>query len=149
MDELLESPMSLIRLAKTSFGGVGMGSAQGVVANPINESEQQTMTTTKLNKSTTLSAAVGAALMAISAVPSASAADGVFTAVALDSGYQLAAGHEADEGKCGEGKCGGSKASEEGKCGEGKCGGDRDSHEANEKAAQEGKCGEGKCGGTA
>ena len=44
-----------------------------------------------------------------------------------------------EEGKCGEGKCGGDKAKEEGKCGEGKCGGD--------KTEAEGKCGEGKCGG--
>jgi len=40
----------------------------------------------------------------------------------------------AENGKCGEGKCGGEKKS---KCGEGKCGGDK----------KEGKCGEGKCGG--
>ena len=58
----------------------------------------------------------------------------------------------AKDGKCGEGKCGGSKAKSmdkkaEGKCGEGKCGGN--------KAKTEGKCGEGmkekmeegKCGG--
>ena len=43
------------------------------------------------------------------------------------------------EGKCGEGKCGGSKPKSEGKCGEGKCGGS--------KPKPEGKCGEGKCGG--
>jgi len=42
-------------------------------------------------------------------------------------------------GKCGDGKCGGSKDKNEGKCGEGKCGGD--------KGKKEGKCGEGKCGG--
>jgi uncharacterized low-complexity protein len=54
----------------------------------------------------------------------------------LDSGYIQLAEAKAQDGKCGEGKCGGSKA-EEGKCGEGKCGGSK---------AKEGKCGEGKCG---
>ena len=28
----------------------------------------------------------------------------------LDSGYLLAGNHEGEEGKCGEGKCGGNKA---------------------------------------
>jgi uncharacterized low-complexity protein len=42
------------------------------------------------------------------------------------------------EGKCGEGKCGGDKKDgKEGKCGEGKCGGDK-------KEGKEGKCGEAK-----
>ncbi|MFC3873129.1 HvfA family oxazolone/thioamide-modified RiPP metallophore [Neisseria musculi] len=54
---------------------------------------------------------------------------------------------KAGEGKCGEGKCGaaGKKASKagEGKCGEGKCGASAKKKPA--KAA-EGKCGEGKCG---
>ncbi|MDP7591521.1 MAG: hypothetical protein QF552_02270 [Litorilituus sp.] len=40
----------------------------------------------------------------------------------------------AEAGKCGEGKCGESKA-KKGKCGEGKCG---------ENKAKKGKCGEGK-----
>ncbi|MDH5426036.1 MAG: hypothetical protein OEY29_13670 [Gammaproteobacteria bacterium] len=68
-----------------------------------------------------------------------------------------------NEGKCGEGKCGGKMESmekkTEGKCGEGKCGGKMD-NKMNEgkcggdKAIPEGKCGgsnkaesEGKCGG--
>jgi len=58
-----------------------------------------------------------------------------FSMSELNGGYiQLA------EGKCGEGKCGGSKDKKEGKCGEGKCGGS--------KGKKEGKCGEGKCGGS-
>lgn len=46
------------------------------------------------------------------------------------------------EGKCGEGKCGGTPKPKEteGKCGEGKCGGRPKPKET------EGKCGEGKCG---
>jgi len=45
----------------------------------------------------------------------------------------------AKEGKCGEGKCGGSmtKDTSEGKCGAGM-----------KKESSEGKCGEGKCGGS-
>jgi len=58
-------------------------------------------------------------------------------------------------GKCGEGKCGGSKGEKEGKCGEGKCGGDKGKKEGKcgegkcggDKGKKEGKCGEGKCGG--
>jgi len=64
-------------------------------------------------------------------------------------------------GKCGEGKCGGSKGNKEGKCGEGKCGGDKGKMEGKcggdkgkmegkcgeNKGKKEGKCGEGKCGG--
>jgi uncharacterized low-complexity protein len=62
-----------------------------------------------------------------------------FGAQALTQGYQLAAAEaKAEEGKCGEAKCGGDMKKEEGKCGEGKCGGDK---------KEEGKCGEGKCGG--
>ena len=62
------------------------------------------------------------------------------------------------EGKCGgskapmEGKCGGSKAPMEGKCGEGKCGANKakapmEGKCGGSKAPKEGKCGEGKCGG--
>lgn len=59
-----------------------------------------------------------------------------FAVEPLAQGYQLAAAKASGEGKCGEGKCGGSgKASH----GEGKCG-------ASDKAGAEGKCGEGKCG---
>jgi len=69
----------------------------------------------------------------------------------LSSGYMQV----AKEGKCGEGKCGGSmkkgakegkcgdsmkKGAKDGKCGEGKCG------DSMKKTKKEGKCGEGKCG---
>ncbi|MCV6611321.1 MAG: hypothetical protein OIF55_11170 [Amphritea sp.] len=91
-----------------------------------------------------ITAAVGAALLVgVAAMPVANAADNPFAAQELSSGYELASNHKAmEEGKCGEGKCGGSsKADGEGKCGEGKCGG-------SSKAEGEGKCGEGKCGGS-
>lgn len=72
----------------------------------------------------------------------------------LSGGYmQLAYGDSA--GKAGqEGKCGGKKTTQEGKCGEGKCGGKSEMKQNMEgkcggkKAEQEGKCGEGKCGGS-
>ncbi|MDC0361435.1 hypothetical protein OAN12_00140 [Halioglobus sp.] len=93
-----------------------------------------------------LAAALGAAFLASSIVPLASAEVNPFSAQQLSGGYDLASfGKHAGEGKCGEGKCGeekaegGEKAEGEGKCGEGKCGED--------KADGEGKCGEGKCGG--
>ncbi len=85
-----------------------------------------------------VAAAVGVAFVSSMAVSaSAVAAENPFEATDLDEGYMLAGSHKGEEGKCGEGKCGGEKA-EEGKCGEGKCGGEK---------AEEGKCGEGKCGG--
>lgn len=89
-----------------------------------------------------LAAALGAAFLASAIAPVASAEVNPFTANTLSSGYDLANyAHHGEEGKCGEGKCGGDKKAEkEGKCGEGKCGGDK-------KAEKEGKCGEGKCGG--
>ena len=75
-----------------------------------------------------------------------------FQATDLGNGYmQLAeakcgegrcGGSKAGEAKCGEAKCGGAKASEA-KCGEGRCGGSK----ASEAKCGEGKCGEGKCGG--
>ena len=85
-----------------------------------------------------LAAAIGAAFLAASVSPVASAASNPFSAITLSGGYDIA-NHGEHEGKCGEGKCGGDKAEGEGKCGEGKCGG--------KKAEGEGKCGEGKCGG--
>ena len=84
-----------------------------------------------------VAAAVGVAFVSsLAASTTAMAADNPFEAADLDNGYMLAGGDKAEEGKCGEGKCGGDKA-EEGKCGadkakEGKCGGDK---------AEEGKCG--------
>jgi uncharacterized low-complexity protein len=85
---------------------------------------------------TPAAALVGAALVgSLGAFGLAQAADNPFAAKALDAGYmQLAAADT--EGKCGEGKCGGTKDAE-GKCGEGKCGAEK---------GTEGKCGEGKCG---
>ena len=64
-----------------------------------------------------VAAAVGAAFVSSMAASTAVvAADNPFEATDLDSGYMLADGHKAKEGKCGEGKCGGEKA-KEGKCG--------------------------------
>ena len=81
---------------------------------------------------TTLTAAIGAALLGSVAVANAASA---FQLDDLGNGYMLVGDDKA------EGNCGGDKG-KEGKCGEGKCGGDK-----TDKAAHEGKCGEGKCGG--
>ena len=116
-----------------------------------------------------LAAALGAAFLATSVAPLASADVNPFAATPLNAGYDLAnyGSHEGScggdkdmEGKCGEGKakkegqCGGKKDME-GKCGEGKakkegqCGGKKDMEGkcGESKAKKEGKCGEGKCGG--
>ena len=102
-----------------------------------------------------VSLAVGAAFLG-SLTFGAHAANGTgMQATDLAQGYMLAgeaapADKAKEEGKCGEGKCGGDKAKEEGKCGEGKCGGDKAKEEGKcggDKAKEEGKCGEGKCGG--
>jgi len=96
-----------------------------------------------------LAAAIGTAVLtSLAAMPVAQADASPFGMTDLGSGYQV-----AQEGKCGEGKCGGAakKPAAEGKCGEGKCGG------AAKKPVSEGKCGgaakkpvsEGKCGGAA
>ena len=80
-----------------------------------------------------VAAVVGVAFVSsLAASASVMAADNPFEVAELDDGYMLAGGHKGEEGKCGEGKCGGEKAEE------GTCGGDK---------AEEGKCGEGKCGG--
>jgi uncharacterized low-complexity protein len=127
--------------------------------------------------------ALGAAFLASAVTPLASASNlsNPFTANALESGYDLGnyGKHKQNaEGKCGEGRCGGSadKAAKEGQCGgdkaakEGQCGGDKAAKEgkcgakaagkaakegqcggnkpAKDKAAKEGKCGEGRCGGS-
>ena len=105
------------------------------------------MSMSKKSNKTQIAAALGAAFLATSVAPVASADANPFAATQLTAGYDLAnfgahggGDDKAEgEGKCGEGKCGGDKAEGEGKCGEGKCGGD--------KAGKEGKCGEGKCGG--
>jgi uncharacterized low-complexity protein len=85
---------------------------------------------------TPTAALVGAAIVgSLGAFGVAQAAGNPFAAQPLDTGYMQIAGADT-EGKCGEGKCGGTKDAE-GKCGEGKCGADK---------GTEGKCGEGKCG---
>ena len=90
----------------------------------------------KSNITKPIAAAVGVAFVSSMAVSTAAVADdNPFALSELDNGYMLAGGHEGEEGKCGEGKCG--EKGEEGKCGEGKCG----------EKGEEGKCGEGKCGG--
>ena len=107
-----------------------------------------------------LAAALGAAFLASSVVPLASAASNPFSAQQLSGGYDLPNYGAHKEGGCGEGKCGAEKGEDEGKedhkadgegkCGEGKCGEGKDDGEgapADAKAAGEGKCGEGKCGG--
>ena len=86
-----------------------------------------------------LAAALGAAFLASTLAPLATAEVNPFSAQQLSGGYDLANYDKHEEGKCGEGKCGDDKSEGEGKCGEGKCGDD--------KAEGEGKCGEGKCGG--
>lgn len=104
-----------------------------------------------------IAAAIGGVVVAGLAGASGAVADTdaeLFTTVDLSGGYELAAHHE--EGKCGEGKCGGDSKDDakdgakdgegscgEGKCGEGKCGGDS----KDDAKDGEGKCGEGKCGG--
>ena len=97
-----------------------------------------------------LSLAIGATFavsMAASNIASAApAGENPFAMNELESGYMQVAGNE---GKCGEGKCGGDKGKKEGKCGddkgkkEGKCG----EGKCGEGKKKEGKCGEGKCGG--
>lgn len=95
------------------------------------------------------------ALLLTTAMSVSAAQTNPFASQTLPQGYmQLASSHA--EAKCGEGKCGGSKAKtascddmdkecdhkmkQEAKCGESKCGADKKSTEA--------KCGEGKCGST-
>ena len=104
--------------------------------------------------------AVGTALAGSFAI-SANADDAgasPFAMTTLASGYLLG----AQEGSCGEGKCGGDKEGEgscggdkggEGSCGgdkggEGSCGGDKGGEGScgGDKEEAEGKCGEGKCG---
>ena len=117
-------------------------------------------------KKTAIATALGAVVIGSLASISVQANTSPFSVQSLDSGYMLI----AEEGKCGEGKCGGDKAEKaakamkEGKCGEGKCGGDKaekvaktmkegkcggDKAEKAAKTMKEGKCGEGKCGGQA
>jgi len=106
-----------------------------------------------------LALAIGTAFvatLAASTVANAAATGGnPFTMTEMSSGYtQLA---EMKDGKCGEGKCGGSgakgmtkeqmkaKGAKDGKCGEGKCGGSMGKSgmqgKGMSKGMQEGKCG--------
>ncbi len=92
--------------------------------------------------------AVGTALVgsfAVTANAEIDAGASPFAITTLASGYLLG----AQEGSCGEGKCGGDKEAEADKAAEGSCGGDR---EAEADKAAEGSCGgdkaaEGSCGG--
>jgi uncharacterized low-complexity protein len=94
----------------------------------------------------------GAAMVGATGV--ASAAENPFGFKQMDTGYsQVASNHM--EGKCGEGKCGGSKKPKaEGSCGgkmkEGSCGGKKKEGSCGGKM-KEGSCGgkktEGSCGG--
>ena len=97
-------------------------------------------------KKTSLALAASAAMTAgLVLTPGIASAENPFAAAELTSGYMQLAAHHAEEGKCGEAKCGAENKAEEAKCGaekkaeEGKCGG--------EQKAEEGKCGEAKCGG--
>lgn len=98
-----------------------------------------------------LAVALGAAFLATSIAPLASAASNPFSAQQLSGGYDLASHQKDGEGKCGEGMCGDKKAAHEGRCGDGKAATDDSSGE--QKAAGEGSCGdqkaagEGSCGG--
>ncbi len=110
----------------------------------------------KFNKKP-LATALGAVVVGSLSLCTANAAENPFEMNDLSAGYLMTAEKDM-EGKCGEGKCGGSmkateaegkcagkKAKAEGKCGEGKCGGDKAAK--SEAKCGEGKCGEGKCGG--
>lgn len=108
-------------------------------------------------KKTSIAIAASAAMTAgLALSPSiASAEANPFVSAELSSGYMQLAEHHAEEGKCGEAKCGADKKAEEGKCGEAKCGADKKAEEGKcgeakcgaDKKAEEGKCGEAKCGG--
>lgn len=108
----------------------------------------------KTNRSS-LKLATGMTVAASFAMGSlAHAADNPFSMQKLDGGYQLAQADKKADGKCGEGKCGGTRKAEEkkpadknadAKCGakskDGSCGGAKA-----EDKKKDGKCGEAKCG---
>jgi len=109
--------------------------------------------TDKYIKTKPVAAAVGVAFVSsLAASATAMAAENPFEAADLDTGYLVAGGEKTEEGKCGEGKCGGEKAAE-GSCGgekaaEGSCGGEKAAEgSCGGEKGEEGKCGEGKCGG--
>ncbi|MED5510608.1 MAG: low-complexity protein [Pseudomonadota bacterium] len=105
-------------------------------------------------KRTSIAIAASAAMTAgLALSPSIVSAENPFAAQELSNGYMQLAEHHAEEGKCGEAKCGGEmkkEKMEEGKCGEAKCGADKKAEEGKcggDKKMEEGKCGEAKCGG--
>jgi uncharacterized low-complexity protein len=93
-----------------------------------------------------LAAALGAAFLASSIAPLASAGVNPFSAQQLSGGYDLA-NFNHHEGKCGEGKCGENKPAE-GSCGENKTGEGSCGEKTGEGSCGE-KTGEGSCGGNA
>jgi uncharacterized low-complexity protein len=103
------------------------------------------------SKKTSIAIAASAAMTAgLALSPSMASADSnPFVSAELSSGYMQLAEHHADEGKCGEAKCGADKMKEKMK--EGNCGGDKMKEKMNEgncggdKAADKMK--EGNCGG--
>ena len=113
----------------------------------------KTKTKTPIKK--VLASSFGAAFLASSIAPIALAGANPFSAVSLDSGYEVVSygsksPKKGEEGGCGEGK----SDKSEGSCGEGSCGeSDKKKHsegscgESGKKKHSEGSCGEGKCGG--
>lgn len=101
-----------------------------------------------LNKS---SVAIATFAAGLAMTPSmVSAGNNPFASTELSSGYMQLAEHHAEEGKCGEAKCGAEKKAEEAKCGadkkakEAKCGAEKKAEEAKcgaEKKAHEASCG--------
>ena len=95
-----------------------------------------------------LAAALGAAFLASSVAPLASAAVNPFSAQQLSSGYDLPNFDKHKEGGCGDDKGGEGSCGEKG--GEGSCGDKGGEGSCGDKGDKggEGKCGEGKCGGS-
>lgn len=102
-----------------------------------------------------LAAALGAAFLASSVAPLASAASNPFSTQMLSGGYDLA-NYDKHEGSCGDKKAegsGGDKKKAEGSCGDKKAagsGGEETAQEVRESGEEtkvgEGSCGEGKYG---
>lgn len=102
-----------------------------------------------------VSAAIGTVLLTTLSATTYAVEGNPFEMKALSSGYmQLASADDAKKNEQGDkSSTEQKKADHEGKCGEGKCGGSKDDMKKNmegqcggKKAEQEGKCGEGKCG---
>ncbi|MDP1549989.1 MAG: hypothetical protein U1D41_07110 [Nitrosomonas sp.] len=101
-----------------------------------------------------ISLALGTALVTSLAASNLSADTRVnpFAMNELSGGYMQLADASSANKSGQEGKSDGKKTENEGKCGEGKCGGKKEMKQNMEgkcggkKAEQEGKCGEGKCG---